>query len=187
MTLFTVGHSNRTLEFLVSLLQGYEIQRLVDIRTIPRSRHNPQFNLDVLPAMLKALGIAYTHAPALGGLRRPRPDSHNDGWKNKSFRGYADYMQTPEFEGAIRELIGMAKNERIAIMCAEAVPWRCHRSLVADSLTVRGVSVQHIMSRVSAPKHQVTRWARVEGDQILYSGELMKSDRRQNSRQLELI
>jgi uncharacterized protein (DUF488 family) len=168
MTLYTVGHSNRTLEFLVTLLQGYEIARLVDIRTIPKSRHNPQFNKEVLSSMLKPVEIAYTHMPELGGLRRPRPDSPNMGWKNTSFRGYADYMQTKEFEAALSRLIEVGKKERIAFMCAEAVPWRCHRSLVADSLTVRGIEVRHIMSRVSAPTHRVTPWAHPEGKRITY-------------------
>jgi uncharacterized protein (DUF488 family) len=168
LRIYTVGHSNRTLEFLVSLLQGYEIARLVDIRTVPRSRFNPQFNKDTFPQMLKTVGIAYTHMPALGGLRRPQKDSINMGWNNSSFRGYADYMQRPEFEKALKELMQMGRQEQIAIMCAEAVPWRCHRSLVADALTVRGVEVHAIMSRVSAPLHQITPWAQVRGTRVTY-------------------
>jgi uncharacterized protein (DUF488 family) len=167
--LFTIGHSNRTLEFLVSLLQGYEIQRLVDVRTVPRSAYNPQFNKDSLPGMLKVVGIQYSHRPELGGLRKPHKNSLNDGWKNSSFRGYADYMETPEFEQALKDLLELAKKERVCFMCAEAVPWRCHRSLIADALTVRGHQVRHIMSRVSAPVHQVTSWAKVRGREIRYS------------------
>ena len=168
MNIFTVGHSNRTLEFFVSLLLGYEIMRLVDVRTIPRSRHNPQFNRDTLPQMLQVAGIAYTHLPGLGGLRSTRKDSPNQGWTNASFRGFADYMQTGEFRKGLDQLIHLAKLQTVAIMCAEAVPWRCHRSLIADAMTVRGIRVCHIMSRISAPRHTLTPWARVRGTQITY-------------------
>jgi uncharacterized protein (DUF488 family) len=168
MNIFTLGHSNRSLEFLVALLQGYEVERLVDVRTIPRSRHNPQFNRETLPEMLKIVGIAYSHLAALGGLRAARKDSVNAGWTNASFRGFADYMQTPEFERGLQELLALAGKETVAIMCAEAVPWRCHRSLIADALTVRKVHVFHIMSRISAPRHHITPWAKVQGKQITY-------------------
>jgi uncharacterized protein (DUF488 family) len=167
-TLLTIGHSNRSLELFVSLLQGYAVATLVDVRTVPRSRHNPQFNQDSLPVMLKVVGIGYRPMPELGGLRSPQKESLNDGWKNSGFRGFADYMQTPEFEKGLAELIELAKKERVAIMCAEAVPWRCHRSLISDALTVRGAEVRHIMSRVSAPLHDVTSWAQVHGKKILY-------------------
>jgi uncharacterized protein (DUF488 family) len=170
MTIYTVGHSNRTLEFLITLLQGRGISRLVDLRTIPRSRHNPQFNKDTLPSMLKVVGIDYTHMRALGGLRSPRKDSPNQGWTNNSFRGFADYMQTADFDQALRKLVDLGKGETLAIMCAEAVPWRCHRSLVADALTARGVGVRHIMSRVSAPKHERTSFAQVHGMRVTYPG-----------------
>jgi uncharacterized protein (DUF488 family) len=167
-TLYTIGHSNRTLEFFIGLLLGYEIQRLVDVRTIPRSRHNPQFNRETLPEDLKSVAIAYTHMPGLGGLRHARKDSVNMGWENASFRGYADYMQTVEFEKNLEKMIALGQKERVTFMCAEAVPWRCHRSLIADALTVRGVPVRHIMSRVSAPRHEITPWAHVSGQQITY-------------------
>jgi len=167
-TLFTIGHSNRTLEFFAGLLLGYEIKRLVDVRTIPRSRHNPQFNRETLPEDLKSVGIAYTHLPGLGGLRHALKESVNRGWENASFRGYADYMQTAEFEKNLGKLIAMGQEARVAFMCAEAVPWRCHRSLIADALTVRGVPVRHIMSRVSAPRHEITPWAVVKGRRITY-------------------
>jgi len=168
MEFYTLGHSDRSLEFVVGLLLGYGIQRLVDIRTIPRSLHNPQFNRDTFSLNLQAVGVHYTHMPGLGGLRRARPDSVNKGWTNSSFRGYADYMQTSEFTAALDSLITLGEKERIAFMCAEAVPWRCHRSLVSDALTIRHISVYHIMSRVSATLHQITPMARIKGLQLTY-------------------
>lgn len=165
---YAIGHSNRTLEFFVGLLLGYQIERLVDVRTVPRSRHNPQFNRETLPADLKNVGIAYTHMSGLGGLRHARKDSINTGWQNASFRGFADYMQTPEFEENLQKLIALSKKETVAIMCAEAVPWRCHRSLIADALTVRGIRVYQIMSRVSSSIHQITPWAQVDGKRVTY-------------------
>ncbi len=165
---YAIGHSNRTLEFFVGLLLGYGVDHLVDVRTIPKSRHNPQFNRETLGSDLKAAGIAYTHMPGLGGLRHAKKDSINTGWQNSSFRGYADYMQTPEFETHLKKLIELSKKETIAFMCAEAVPWRCHRSLIADALMARGIPVHQIMSRVSAPLHELTAWAKVEGHQVTY-------------------
>jgi uncharacterized protein (DUF488 family) len=164
----TVGHSNRSLEEFLGILQAHGIQHLVDIRTVPRSRHNPQFNREALPVSLSAAGIAYTHMPGLGGLRRPRPDSNNTGWRNASFRGYADYMQTPEFEKSLAELLLLAEGQRVAIMCAEAVPWRCHRSLVADALAARGVQTGHITSATKANLHELTPFARIEGTHVWY-------------------
>ena len=133
----TIGHSTRTLEEFIRLLQAHGATRVVDVRTVPRSRHNPQFNKTSLPRALKKVGLGYVHLPGLGGLRHAKRDSLNVGWRNASFRGYADYMQTPEFAQSLEELIRLAKQERIAIMCAEAVPWRCHRSLIADALLDR--------------------------------------------------
>jgi hypothetical protein len=129
----TIGHSTRAIEEFISLLQAHAVSRVADVRTVPRSRHNPQFDQDSLPNSLKKAGLGYVHMPGLGGLRHTKRDSLNVGWRNPSFRGYADYMQTPEFEQSLEELIQLAKQERIAIMCAEAVPWRCHRSLIADA------------------------------------------------------
>jgi uncharacterized protein (DUF488 family) len=166
--LLTVGHSTRPLNELVALLREQGVQRLVDVRTVPRSRRNSQFDRDTLAAALPAAGIDYTPMPALGGLRRPRPDSPNGAWQNASFRGYADYMQTPEFATALAELLALAGRERIAIMCAEAVPWRCHRSLIADALTARGVPVAHIVGHGAARPHRVTPWARIEGERVTY-------------------
>jgi uncharacterized protein (DUF488 family) len=171
LALYGIGHSNRTLEFFAGLLLGYEIKRLVDIRTIPRSRYNPQFNKDSLPENLKKLGVAYTHMPELGGLRRAQPDSINTGWKNANFRGFADYMQTPEFDQALGRLITFSEKEHVAFMCAEAVPWRCHRSLVADALVARGLRVFQIMSRVSAPAHTLTSFAVIRGKRVYYPAE----------------
>jgi uncharacterized protein (DUF488 family) len=164
----TIGHSTRPIEAFIELLQAYVVKRLVDVRTVPRSRRNPHFNKEVLPAALLVARINYTHLPGLGGLRHARRDSPNTGWRNSSFRGFADYMQTEEFESALEEVIELAAGEPLALMCAEAVPWRCHRSLIADALLVRGVNVSHIMTRQSCRKHTLTPWAMVNGKQITY-------------------
>jgi len=164
----TVGHSTRPLADFVELLRACRVEQLADVRTIPRSRRNPQFNQDSLPAALRDAGIHYRHFPALGGLRHPRPDSINTGWRNASFRGYADYMQAPAFAAGLAEFLTFAGNLNTAIMCAEAVPWRCHRSLIADALTVRRVTVQHILSATSSHPHKLTPFARVEGERITY-------------------
>ncbi|MGH7581848.1 MAG: DUF488 family protein [Gemmatimonadales bacterium] len=169
--IFTVGHSTLPIERFIALLHVYGIERLVDIRTVPRSRHNPQFNADALPASLAAAQIDYLHMEALGGLRHTRKDSINTGWRNASFRGYADYMQTPEFAAALDELIGMSRDRRIAVMCAEAVPWRCHRSLVADALLVRGIPAVEILSENSWRLHKLTPFAKVQGATITYPPE----------------
>ncbi len=167
--MLTVGHSNRPLDEFLGLLKAHHVDLLVDVRTIPRSRHNPQFNTDDLGASLAEQGIAYEHMPGLGGLRHARRDSPNRGWKNLSFRGYADYMQTPEFEQHLQELIVLERSgRRAAIMCAESVPWRCHRSLIADALTVRGIPVFHIMSASTANPHKLTSFAHVDGARVTY-------------------
>ena len=164
----TIGHSTRTLEDFISLLKTHSVTRVVDVRTVPRSRHNPQFNKDSLPEELKKVGLGYVHLPGLGGLRHAKRDSLNLGWRNASFRGYADYMQTPEFEQSLDELIQLAKQDRIALMCAEAVPWRCHRSLIADALLVRGIRVEDIMSPTSRTVRGLTPFAKVSGSTITY-------------------
>lgn len=169
--LYTIGHSTRALDDFIVLLQGHGIERLADIRTVPRSRRNPQFNQDTLPAALQRAGIGYAHIAGLGGLRHARKDSVNTAWRNASFRGYADYMQTPEFERALDELIALAAEAPTAIMCAEAVPWRCHRSLVADALTVRGIPVEHVIGLGRAQPHSLTPFAHVEGERIVYREE----------------
>ena len=169
--IFTLGHSTLPIEAFLALLQAYGIERLVDIRTIPRSRHNPQFNDTALASSLKARHLQYMHLKALGGLRRPRKDSPNTGWRNGGFRGFADYMQTAEFPDALAALIRTSRENRVAIMCAEAVPWRCHRSLVADALMVRGVPVVEILSRSSYRMHELTPFAQVAGVRITYPSE----------------
>jgi uncharacterized protein (DUF488 family) len=184
--ILTIGHSNRSTEDFLALLKAHGVQRLVDVRTVPRSRHNPQFNRlpaaadlpamagppaqagDALPQTLRRARIAYTHLAKLGGLRRAKPDSPNTGWNNSSFRGFADYMQTPEFAAGIARLEKLAQTKRCAIMCAEAVPWRCHRSLLADALTVRGHAVEHIMTPTRRNLHKLTPFARVRGKRITY-------------------
>ena len=171
----TIGHSTRTLEEFIGLLQAHGVTRVVDVRTVPRSRHNPQFNKTSLPRELKKAGLGYVHLPGLGGLRHAKRDSINMGWRNASFRGYADYMQTPEFDQSLEELIRLAKLERIAIMCAEAVPWRCHRSLIADALLVRGIRTEDIMSPTRRQVHVLTAFAKVQGTTITYPAEVLLS------------
>jgi uncharacterized protein (DUF488 family) len=167
----TIGHSTRTLDAFVEMLSAHCVKHLVDVRTIPRSRHNPQFNRDTLPEALRFAGIAYTHMEQLGGLRHARPDSPNTGWHNSSFQGFADYMQTPEFEAGLQKLMQLAAREQTVIMCAEAVPWRCHRSLIADALKARGAQVEHIMSASRKQPHLLTSFARVSGIHITYPEE----------------
>jgi uncharacterized protein (DUF488 family) len=164
----TTGHSTRPLAEFIALLAAHAVSRLIDVRTVPRSRHNPQFNGDTLPAALEAAGIGYAHIAGLGGFRRTHPDSLNMGWRNVSFRGYADYMQTPEFAENLAGLIEQATRERIALMCAEAVPWRCHRSLIADALVVHGIGVGEIVSATRLEPHKLTPFARVRGGGITY-------------------
>jgi len=168
MTIFTVGHSTRSIEAFLDLLQAQGVKRVIDVRTIPRSRHNPQFNRETLPQMLRQAGIGYTHLPELGGLRHARQDSANMGWRNTSFRGYADYMQTPEFEVGLDTLMTAGEREPIVVMCAEAVPWRCHRSLIADALSIRGIPVEHILSATRTQPHTLTPFAQVQGMLITY-------------------
>jgi uncharacterized protein (DUF488 family) len=166
----TIGHSTPPLETFVESLEAHGDKHLVDVRTVPRSRHNPQYNKEPLPESLAA-GIKYAHMPGLGGLRHARPDSINTGWRNNSFGGYADYTQTAEFEARLEKLIVLARRRRLAIMCAEAVPWRCHRSLLADAPTVRGVRVEHIASAQKCNLHALTPWARIDARRVTYPPE----------------
>jgi len=170
-TIFTIGHSTRTAEEFLALLKAHHIERVVDIRTIPRSRHNPQFNADALRAQLRAAAIGYRHLKALGGLRHARADSKNQGWRIASFRGFADYLQTPEFAAGLDRLIELGSAKRTAMLCAEAVPWRCHRSLVADALLVKGIPVEHIVSGNRTRPHALTSFARVRRGRISYPAE----------------
>jgi uncharacterized protein (DUF488 family) len=166
--IFTIGHSTRSFEQFAELLKDSDIELLIDVRTIPKSRHNPQYNQDTLDAMLQAKGVAYRHMKGLGGLRHAKKDSINKGWINASFRGFADYMQTGEFSENILALIETARESRTAIMCAEAMPWKCHRSLIADALVVRDRVVFHIMGKGSKKEHTLNPMARVEGIVITY-------------------
>ena len=166
--IYTIGHSTRSADEFVALLQAHAVDCLADVRTVPRSRHNPQFNGDALAATLAAGGIGYERMPGLGGFRKTTPDSPNAGWRNLSFRGYADYMQTPAFAENVEALIAIAQDHTVAIMCAEAVPWRCHRSLVADALLVRGVHVEEIAGETKTAPHRLTPFAKVDGTRIRY-------------------
>jgi uncharacterized protein (DUF488 family) len=168
LAVLTIGHSNHTWKEFLELLRAHRIKRVIDVRSIPRSRHNPQFNREILSTKLRAARIGYVHLPKLGGLRHARRDSPNMGWRNSSFRGFADYMQTPEFEAGLQRLMKLAGQKRSAIMCAEAVPWRCHRSLIADALTVRGIQVEDIMSMKRSQLHSLTSFARVSDSHIIY-------------------
>ena len=170
-TIFTLGHSTLPIGQFIALLQDYGIRQLADIRTVPGSRHNPQYAASALADSLGAVGIAYVHLAELGGLRRAQKNSPNTGWRNTSFRGYADYMQTAAFSDAVERLIAMGRAARTAIMCAEAVPWRCHRSLVADALEVRGVDAVEIMPDGSWRMHRLTPFARVVGTTVTYPPE----------------
>lgn len=164
----TIGHSNRSLDSFIDLIRSNDIVRVLDVRTVPRSRHNPQFNRDALPASLDKQHIAYTHLPGLGGLRHAQADSPNTGWHNLSFRGYADYMQSTEFAENVEWVAALASTEHCVLMCAEAVPWRCHRSMIGDALLVRGLRVEDIIGPKGRKPHVLTAFARVDGTQITY-------------------
>jgi uncharacterized protein (DUF488 family) len=173
--MYTIGHSTLPIEIFLAVLKENSVRWLVDIRTIPKSRHNPQFGQENLEASLKKARIHYRWQKSLGGLRHTQKDSINAGWRNASFRGYADYMQTPEFAAALDELLAASPPEHTAIMCAEAVPWRCHRSLVADALTVRGVAIEDIFydakGRSRREPHKLTSFAHVQGQRLWYPPE----------------
>ena len=168
VTIHTVGHSTRSLVDLVSVVRHYDVDLLVDIRDTPRSRHNPQFNAEELDADLPRYGLGYVHLPSLGGHRPTSAGSPNTGWRNLSFRGYADHMLTERFQEGLDELLVLAERWRPAIMCAEAVPWRCHRSLVGDALLVRGVRVVDIFDVDKAREHVLTSFAKVDAGRITY-------------------
>ncbi|HEY2381973.1 MAG TPA: DUF488 domain-containing protein [Terriglobia bacterium] len=166
---YTLGFSNRSWEDTLDILRAFNIQRLVDIRTLPGSKHTPQFNLEHLQAELPKSGIDYIHMKSLGGLRKPRKDSTvNSAWQNSGFRGYADYMQTPEFEAALDELIGLFKEKTSVYCCTEAVFWRCHRQLVSDALLVRGYTIGHIFSASKVEAHKLTKFVKAEGTRVTY-------------------
>ncbi|MGO4119597.1 DUF488 domain-containing protein [Arthrobacter sp. YAF16] len=170
-TIFTVGHSTHPIDEFIGILKAHGIKKLIDVRTVPKSRHNPQFNADALAASVRANGITYRRMESLGGLRHTTKDSANGAWRNASFRGYADYMQTEEFSAAVGQLLERGRSNDAAIMCAEAVPWRCHRSLIGDALLVRNAEVLDIMTAKSAKPHTLTSFARVDGHRVWYPAE----------------
>ena len=165
---FTIGHSNLEFGKFLALLMQHCIRAVADVRSSPYSQFNPQFNRETLPESLRRVGIDYLHLRELGGLRRPRQNSTNTGWRNLSFRGYADYMETQEFEKGLARLMDEANTRCVAVMCAEAVPWRCHRSLIGDALEARGVQVFEISSVTRAQRHKMTPFAQVEGEYVRY-------------------
>jgi uncharacterized protein (DUF488 family) len=168
VTIFTIGHSTRSADDFLALLQVHNVAGIVDVRTIPRSRRHPHFSSEALAEFLGAHDIPYLHLGALGGLRKPTPDSQNSGWRHAAFRGYADHMQTTDFAAGVDTLIAFADARQTAVMCAEAKWWQCHRQLIADALVARDIEVRHIMSPGSAPAHQLTPFARVTSGQVHY-------------------
>jgi len=171
MNVYTIGHSTRAADELSALLREHEIRLLADIRRYPGSKRYPHFASEAMAQWLPEHGIAYVHMPELGGRRKPRPDSPNTAWRNEQFRAYADYMATDDFRGAIDKLQVLAGRQRVAILCAEAVPWRCHRNLVADELTRRGIEVLHIIGEGAVKVHAMNPLARIEGGHLVYPGE----------------
>lgn len=169
VSIWTIGHSTRTVEEFVGILCHYQIENLIDVRRFPGSRRLPQFGKDALREALDAVGIRYEHLVELGGRRSARPDSHNDAWRNESFRGYADYMETKEFRSGIEHMLAIACNGRTAIMCSEAVWWRCHRSMIADYLKAKGFQVYHILSMTKVQEHSYTSPARLIEGQLSYA------------------
>jgi uncharacterized protein (DUF488 family) len=170
MTVFSVGHSTRTLDDFIALVHAYGITRLADVRAFPASRRLPHFNASALDAALAAAGIAYRHLPDLGGRRKPLADSPHAAWQNASFRGYADYMQTASFARGLELLLDLAASGPTVMMCAEAVWWRCHRRLIADALTARGIVVRHVVSPARTDPHELTPFARIDGPTVSYPG-----------------
>src|SRR4051812_21197975 len=171
MTIYTIGHSTRAADELLALLREHEIKLLADIRRYPGSKRYPHFASDAMARWLPESGIAYVHMPELGGRRKPLPDSLNTAWRNEQFRAYADYMAAEEFRVAIDKVIALGETQRLAVMCAEAVPWRCHRNLIADELTRRGIEVRHVISGQPAKAHVMNEHARVDGDHLVYPAE----------------
>ena len=167
-TIKTIGHSTHNIGIFTGLLKKHNIEIVADVRTVPKSRHAPQFNLEIFPDFLYKEKIGYIHLPELGGFRHAKKDSINTGWKNMSFRGYADYMQTDEFSRGIDMLMNLAERHHVAIMCAEALPYRCHRSLIADALLARGATVFHIMTDGKSIEHKMTDFALVKDGRVSY-------------------
>lgn len=173
MSIYTIGHSTRPLDEFIALLCAHDVAQIADVRTVPKSRRHPHFALEALEQSLPAAGVAYRHFGSLGGLRKPRRNSRNTAWRHEGFRGYADYMETPEFAGAVDDLIAWASAadpRPTAVMCAEAVWWRCHRQLIADALVARGIEARHIVSTGAARAHTLTEFARTDGGRVSYPG-----------------
>jgi len=170
VVILTIGHSTLPIESFVERLKAHGVEQLADVRRFQKSRRQPHFNHDALAQELPRHGIAYADFSGLGGMRRARQDSINTAWQNASFRGYADYMLTPAFEEGLRALLSSAEKDQTAIMCAEAVPWRCHRSLIADALVARAIPVEHIMSATSRKPHTLTPFAKIDGSTVTYPG-----------------
>lgn len=186
MTIYTIGHSTRALDEFIALLRAHDITQVADVRTVPKSRRHPHFSREALERSLPAAGVAYRHFGELGGLRKPRKDSRNIGWRHQGFRGYADYMETEDFERGVDALLAWADNReparsednafheahrrRTAVMCAEGVWWRCHRQLIADALVARGIHTCHIVSSSPAKPHKITEFARIVGTRVSYPG-----------------
>jgi uncharacterized protein (DUF488 family) len=170
VTIYTIGHSTRTLDDFLALLHAHQISQLADVRTVPKSRRHPHFAGEALARTLPEAGIAYRHLAALGGLRKPRKDSRNTAWRHESFRGYADHMETAAFQRALEDLIAWSGAQPTVVMCAEAVWWQCHRQLIADALVARAVEVRHIMSPRSAPLHALTAFGHVHDGRVTYPG-----------------
>ena len=167
---FTIGHSTRSADEFLALLRAHGIRQVADVRTVPKSARHPHFSGPALDALLHAEGITYRHFPALGGLRKPRPDSANSGWRHPGFRGYADHMQTPAFRAGLDELVAFAAETPTTVMCAEAVWWQCHRQLLADALLAHGVPVLHVLDSKEPKPHRLSDFARLDGDRVSYPG-----------------
>jgi len=170
VTIYTIGHSTRTLDDFLALLHAHRIGQLADVRTVPKSRRHPHFAGEALARTLPEAGVAYRHVAALGGLRKPRKDSRNTAWRHESFRGYADHMETPAFQRALEDVLAWSGAQPTVVMCAEAVWWQCHRQLIADALVARAVEVRHIMSTRSAPLHTLTAFGLVRDGRVTYPG-----------------
>lgn len=168
MTVYTIGHSTRSIDDFINILDNYHIDILIDVRSIPFSKHNPQYNKHSLEVSLRKNDIEYVHMDVLGGFRNPTANSINSAWKNKRFRGYADHMQTKEFKSGIKKVIKLAKNNNIVLMCSEAMPWRCHRSLISDALIMYGVDSYDIYNLTTIKKHKMTEFATIQDGDVIY-------------------
>ena len=170
MVVYTVGHSTRSLDELLALLAAHRIAGIADVRRFPASRRHPHFAREALARALAEHDIAYDWLPGLGGRREARPDSPHVAWRSAAFRGYADHMETPEFDQECARLLELAAARPTALLCAEAVPWRCHRQLIADALVARGIEVRHVLGASGTSLHRLTPFARLDGERVVYDG-----------------